>query len=324
MYLNHRLTRLSDLEACYPFVRDRFRYGENVQKTVLALWRTLLNDGCCISQVIEDIDQPEGKRLVGFGMSLLATDRFVEDVKTHLPPFLHLRVLEKWRKGIRPFLKKEEVAKAQAGQGLNVVALHYGWDRKRYDRENFIKIRQFFAQAVLASITGYRVKEFMEEVYDPEEKEIITNLGCDTYRDYAEFLGTRHLPKTVGKNHPYLMGVTLGEARKKVGTSAAAIALLGSPRFRFQASEQEVLRQALADETDEEIAKALGVSLMAVKKRWQGIYDKVEGVDAALLADSQKEDGKKGKTPQRRRRLLRNLRNHPEELWPVPGASGKN
>lgn len=230
-------------------------------------------------------------------------------------------MLEKWKRGIRPFLKKADVTPAQTGRGLNVVALHYGWDFQRYDLENYIKIRQFCTQAFLTLVSGYRVKEFAEEVYEVEERELITNLGCDTYRDYKEFLGTKYLPPAMDKGHPFLMGITAEAARKKPGTAAAAIALLGSPRFNFQPAEQEILKRALLGETDEEIAAALGISLITVKKRWQGIYDKVAAVDSELLAEASEESNESGKIKQRRRYLLKNLRDHPEELWPAV-ASG--
>jgi hypothetical protein len=73
----------------------------------------------------------------------------------------------------------------------------------------------------------------------------------------------------------------------------------------------------LLGESDEEIAKSLGISLITVKKRWQGIYDKVERVDAELLAEASQENQENGKMKQRRRYLLKNLRDHPEELWPA-------
>ena len=156
MYLNYRLTELSDLEACFPYIRDRFHYDEGLKKDILPLWKTLIEEGCCISQVIEDRDQPADRRLVGFGISFFATDRFMAEAKSTLPPFLHLRVLEKWKRGIRPFLKANEVSKAQSGPGLNVVALHYGWDFHRYNLENYIKIRHFCTQAFLTLVSGYR------------------------------------------------------------------------------------------------------------------------------------------------------------------------
>ncbi|HXL73005.1 MAG TPA: hypothetical protein VN963_05200, partial [bacterium] len=86
MYLNYRLTELSDLEACFPYIRDRFHYDEGLKKDILPLWKTLIEEGCCISQVIEDRDQPADRRLVGFGISFFATDRFMAEAKSTLPP----------------------------------------------------------------------------------------------------------------------------------------------------------------------------------------------------------------------------------------------
>ncbi len=317
MYLSYRLTEMADLEPSYPFIRARYRYGVEMEKDVLSLWKTLLEERACVSHVIEDRDQPAGQRHVGFGLTFFATDRFMEEAKTTLPPFLPLRVLEKWKRGTRPFLKKNEVYNAQAGAGLNVLVLHVGWDGQRYNQEGFNKIRQFHIQAFVTLLRGFRCKDFAEEVYDAQERDMILHMGCDLYRDYKEFLGTKYLPKTAGKNHPYLVGVTTKDALKKTGTTTAAIAFMGPPRFHFNSAEQEVLKRALAGETDEEIAKALGLSPITIKKRWQAVYDKVESADQEILGEASREKGDGGKTRQRRRFLLKNLREHSEELWPA-------
>jgi DNA-binding NarL/FixJ family response regulator len=145
---------------------------------------------------------------------------------------------------------------------------------------------------------------------------MILNMGCEIYRDYREFVGTKYLPKTDERHYPYLVGITSEAARKKTGTTTAAIAFMGPARFHFNSGEQEILKRALADETDEEIAQALCLSLITVKKRWQGIYDKVETVDKELLAQASRDTGKNGRLKQRRRFLLKHLREHPYELWP--------
>jgi DNA-binding CsgD family transcriptional regulator len=316
MYLHYRLTEVCDLEFCYPFIQDRYHYDDSFKKDVLSLWKTLLEDGCCLSHVIEDRDQPPGQRHVGIGISMFATDRFMEQAKTDLPPFLPLQVLDKWKKGIRPFLKKEEVREAQAGQGLNMLVLHVGWDGRRYNREGFSKIRQFHIESFVTLLRGFRCKDFAEEIYETQERDMILNMGCEIYRDYREFVGTKYLPKTDERHYPYLVGITSEAARKKTGTTTAAIAFMGPARFHFNSGEQEILKRALADETDEEIAQALCLSLITVKKRWQGIYDKVETVDKELLAQASRDTGKNGRLKQRRRFLLKHLREHPYELWP--------
>lgn len=317
MYLNYRLTELSDLEPCFPFIQNRYHYNDSLKKDILALWKTLLEDGCTVSHVIEDHDQPVGQRHVGLGVTIFVTDRFMEQAKTSLPPFLPLQVLERWKSGIRPFLKKGEVLKAQAGEGLNLLVLHVGWDSRRYNLEGFNRIRQFHIQTFVTLLRGYKCKDFAEEIYETQERDMILNMGCDIYRDYREFVGTKYLPKTDEKHYPYLVGVTSEAARKKTGTTTAAIAFMGPPRFHFNSGEQEILKRALMGETDEEIAGALGLSLITVKKRWRTVYDKVESVDPELLAEASRESCKSGKMKQRRRYLLKNLREHSEELWPA-------
>jgi len=317
MYLNFRLTELADLEPSYPFISDRYHYDDSMKKDILALWETIVGDGGCISHVIEDRDQPVGQRHVGIGITIFVTDQFMNQAKTVLPPFLPLQVLDKWKKGARPFLKKEEALKAQQAGGLNALVLHVGWDGRRYNPEGFGKIRQFHIQSFVTLLRSYRLKDFAEEIYEAKERDMILNMGCDIYRDYKEFVGTKYLPKTNEKNYPFLVGVTSDAARKKTGTTTAAIAFMGPPRFGFNSAEQEILKRALAEETDEEIAEALGVSLITVKKRWRSVYDKVEAVDPEILAEATRGIEEKGKMKQKRRYLLKNIREHTEELWPA-------
>jgi hypothetical protein len=67
------------------------------------------------------------------------------------------------------------------------------------------------------------------------------------------------------------------------------------------------------DEGDEEVAEALGVSGDAVKKIWRRIYERVAAVDHDLVSDvAECSTIIRGK--EKRRRLVRYLRYHLEEL----------
>src|SRR2546429_6039975 len=55
-----------------------------------------------------------------------------------------------------------------------------------------------------------------------------------------------------------------------------------APRFGFSASEQRLLLKAFLGGTDEDLADELGVSLSAVKKAWQSIYERVSACDPEL------------------------------------------
>lgn len=317
MYLTYRNTQLSDLEVCYPFLQARLCYSSETQKHLMKLSRKMTETGSWISMVYEDIDRPEGKRQVAFLETFFAQDWFLKEAKTNFPPFLPLNILEKWKKGFRFILSPKEQSKAQTQEGLNTVLLHWGVDPE-YGQEDYLKIIEYVSQTYVKILARYHLKEYLEEVYGEFERDRLMTFGCQILRDYRENFEARCFKETLGKGHPYLMSVVLPELRderKKLETLAGSWALLGPPRFAFKPNEQEVLKKALDGETDEEIARALGLSLDAIKKRWQGIYAKVEAVDTHFFSGPDgAENGGKGK--QKRRALLKILREHPEELWP--------
>lgn len=320
MYLTYRLAQIPDLEICYPFIQARLQYGPELCKPFLALWKELMEEGCSIALVIEDRDLPPLKTQIGLGFAFFATDRFVEEAKSTLPPYLPLQMLEMPKKGIKPFLSKKEVLNVHSGEGLNIVVTHWGVD-PRYKNEDYLKVIQYMSQSFQEIVKTHRLKEFLEEVYGEFERNRLATFGLSCKRDYREFLGTPHLPsREIGERHPYLMGVVMQEIRReadKTETIAGKQALLGPPRFDFLLKEQEVLKRALIGETDEEIAEGLRLTCVAIKKRWQGIYEKVERVEPAFFSDPpvSRERGS-AKLKKKRRFLLSVLREHPEELWP--------
>jgi len=324
MYLTYRRAQLSDLEDGFPFVAKRYGYDASLRKDMVKLWRALLENDHDPFVVSEDRDKPVGKRVVSFGTSFFAYDWFVQEARTVLPPFLSLRVLEKWRLGQRPFLLKHEILEAQVQEGIHCVAFNWGWAEEGYDPQEVAKIKETQSASFIDLISGYRMKGFTQEVIGLEERDRLANFGVDPWRDYREFLGTQYLPTTMGAGHPYLMGVLMEDVRrdvKKSGTVVHQLAWLGPPRYGFRLSEQVVLKRALLGETDEEIAKGLGLSLVTVKKRWQGLYAKVSEADPELLPEAPGSGTAENPGPkQRRRLLLQNLKTHPEELWPSSGS----
>jgi hypothetical protein len=109
MHLNHRPTQSADLEVCFPLIRDRFLYNTKSARELLSLWRHWFKTRACNSSVVEDWDQPKGKRIVGFGLSFFPPESVARQLKESLPPYLPLRVLEKWRKRSRFFLDREGI-----------------------------------------------------------------------------------------------------------------------------------------------------------------------------------------------------------------------
>jgi DNA-binding CsgD family transcriptional regulator len=90
------------------------------------------------------------------------------------------------------------------------------------------------------------------------------------------------------------------------------------PRFGFIRSEQRLLSCGLDGGTDQEIADTLGISLVAVKKRWRAIYERTGAIAPELAPDLPPGDGRSGERGKaKKQRLLAYVREHPEELRPV-------
>jgi DNA-binding CsgD family transcriptional regulator len=184
-----------------------------------------------------------------------------------------------------------------------------------------VNIAKTQSQSYISTIVRYRLKEIVQEVLDAESRDRLLIFGLDVKRDYQEYLGTKHWPKTREGMSPYLMSVHMEEVKKdanKSGTLAYNHAHIGPPRFGFRINEQEVLKRALHGETDDEIGCWLNLSLPTVKRRWQSIYAKVEAMDPELLGDpAGSKHAEETGAKQRRRYLLKSLKDHPEEFWPT-------
>ncbi len=318
MYLTYRLAEPSDIEVCYPFVRARLGYSPELSKDFIAFGKELIKSGSCITPVWEDRDRPKGRRQIAIGESFFAADWLLNEIKTTLPPFLPLRLLEKWRDGKRLYLNKDKVLKANSGEGLSIVALHWGIDAA-YRGEDYLKIMEVMSQSYQKILCEYRLKEHLEEVYGEYERDRFLSFGAKVQRDYREFTDTKFLSKPIGKGHPYLMGAFFPQVKeegKNLETVVGRLALLGPPRFHFRLKEQEILKLALKGQTDEEMAKALNLSVVTVKKRWLLIYDKVISKDPELFTEYAGTDSEPDKVKQKRRILVKLLQEHPEELWP--------
>jgi DNA-binding CsgD family transcriptional regulator len=308
----HRHLAVNDLDAVFSLLRERFAYRAADRERLVALWRELLRTRSASTVAVEDRRLPVRERLVGFGMSVFATDDFARRARGGLP-LLSRAFLAQWESGERPYLSGKEVAVAQSRDGVNLAILHYGWS-KSVTAEDLPRIQFLQTECFVHEHAGYRIKEYLHEGFGPALKDFLLATGAVLRHDYREKKWRALLSGVAKDDWPYLTGFRADE-RLRVGTFVSMVAAKGGrPRFRFSAGEQDLLTRALEGRSDEELAEALGISPWTVKKRWQAIYIKVDAADAELLAPSHGERGR-----QRRRYLLAYLREHPKELRPFHG-----
>ena len=316
MRLKYRETKLDDLPACLTIIRDGFLYDRTRKRDLLRLWRELLTRRRGHSAVIEDEGRPPGSQLVGFGISGFVTDEFVREAKGGSSPYLARDALERWGQGCSPFLTFEDIRRANSTDGLNSFVMHYG--QERFQRaEDIVFGHQCLLEAFVQANRGYRLKEVIQEVYGETDLREFLSVGASVWTDYAAAFGSGASPSPAPDRRPYLIGAKREEVLKHIRLPSTGVFVYTPPRFYFRNAEQDLLRHALLGATDTELAYRLRISLTAVKKRWNAIYDRVSAVvpDLLGLAESAAPAGRRG--VEKRRRLLVYLRERREELRPV-------
>lgn len=313
MILSYRTARVEDFKVCSQILRERFAFEAGVRERIPEIWRDLYLRGQIIFVVVEDPSFPPESRIVGFGASVFVTDSFIRELQDDPIPYSSRRVIDRILKNESPVLSHLQVQTANSGDGLNLLVLHHSWSQAKLNERQTAFVRMQIVQSFVEYHHGYNLKEIISEVIGKAEIEWIINGSSFRLRDTYEIYYKTH-PLPPPELRSYLIGITRAESYT-ADSVLAPLFIYSPPRFFFRRGEQELLQQALSGKTDEELVNGLGISLSAVKKRWNSIYHRVAGQDAELLPDPPENKGQK-RGAQKKHLLLNYLRRHPEELRP--------
>jgi hypothetical protein len=264
------------------------------------------------------MDQPEGKRLVAFGFAFCVPEAIMDHARSAAPPFLWHWTLSHWRQGRKVWLEKKEARRAQMDGEVSLFAIASA-DVYRYGGVELGRITNMLSVAAARDLSGYRVRHFAMEASDLEMRDRLASHGLSAVRDYHEFRDDAVLRALPVEQRPFLMYADFKRAAEDTllqQTSIGRAALAGNPRYGFSGPEQELMKIALAGLTDQAIAEKLGLSLIAIKKRWEGIYDKVSRWTYLQALEKAGPDAVVAKTG--RRLVLQMMAEHPEEFRPSP------
>ena len=312
-----------DIAACYTLHRSLdLPYSGSSWRALPDMWRALLLEGTMKLSLVEDRTKPLGSRIVSFNAIIFATDEFCSEARSTLPPYLSVELAGKYLSGRLPVLNREQVARANARSGLNVLLCFEGWAYDGLSREQFLALREKQSEALRLAIAGNQVKEFLAAQIGEKNLQWMLDAGTRVRRDYSDCFRKANVPKQESSQWPWLVGLTKEEAFAKPGSNIAGLFIYTPPRFHFNRSQQALLQHALMGGTTEKLADSLSLSPWTVKKRWRAIYERVADVDRELLAPSiacSVHASSRG--AERRRHLLNYLRQHLEELRPYDRRS---
>jgi hypothetical protein len=234
-------------------------------------------------------------------------------------PLISRRVLEEWSAGRRPFLSWDEVARANAGSGLNLVVAYYGQQRGEP------RINAANHEALRLALRGWNLRTYSAEVFahpGRNDRELARTQGYNVLEYPPEAIRAAGIPEEV---RPFLRAATReGSARRENWASYLLFDSYRPPRFAFTLPEQRTIVAALDGATDVAIAQRRNMSLPAVKKHFRNVYDKVADAGAMNVPGTHWPAATNGRGAEIRRHLLSYLREHFEELRPYRAVAVKN
>jgi hypothetical protein len=311
--MHFRPIRKGDLDACAAMLP---RSGGNQAvspASLAALWRELLHEERVGGGVVVE---PSSERVLAFGLTAFVDETFLADYLTAPKPYLSALLYEAVRSQRSLMLDPRDVRQANASGALNFVILHFCLVPNLDTSAGQGAVAAAEAGFRLAH-GGYRVRRMLQEAHGPRELAMLTGAGLRLKSDYAGYFAAHRIAEPPASECPLLMGLYADDPESRtLGTAAASSFHCGEPRFYFSPAEQRVLARAVLDESDEEIAREIGLSIAAVKKIWRRAYERVTDEAPDLLAvDARGPGSTRGK--EKRRNLVRYLRYHLHELRPI-------
>lgn len=325
-----RVRRMSghDSEVAAGWFRAQQPISEVLSRELPNLLKMLIEQRIVTAACVERRDHSRGTwELDGFGLSAFLADAAVSAYYDEPPPFLDMLLLERCRAGETAacFLSAEDIARANAGAGLNLLGLT--WLQSTYDFRlaSGRKLLEMSFQLMIGFHRGYRLQRAMHIGW-ADYAEAMKAAGFAEYKQPASEPDSPYLNHPNGRARLYGRYTAADSQRLLPGSPISYLFTNSRPIFALTAAEQVVVELALADLADAGVAHELGTTVTAVQQRWKRIYQRVTEVDPVFFGDTddQRPDAVRGN--ERRRFVLNYIRNHPEELRPydVSGVVSKN
>jgi DNA-binding CsgD family transcriptional regulator len=290
------------------------RYGD-VLNSLRSVWLSLLGREAFRAYVYKDV-QDSSSLIVGVGCSAIVSSDFLRKVKT--PPFFWIgpELTRRVRDGNSPLLSDKQVREANSKGGVNLVIWEGATHVDYVDRTDLLNS---FLGTFIELHRGFLLNEVVGNGFTRGALAAVMRAGYllvsktdGSYTDTVD--GSIH--DVIGQ--PHIVGLTRELAPGRAGTWASSLFVYQAPRFGFTASEQRLLLTALLGGTDNDLADERGISLSAVKKAWQSIYERVSVCDPELApSPHMSEAGAFERGKMKKQRLIAYLHDHPEELRPA-------
>ncbi len=306
--MRFRLTRREDLAAALGFIPDAFGYSPALRAQLPALWEELMHKGQLGTGVVES-GPPAVPEVVGVGLTVFVDNAYADAELANPRPGLNARLMEAIAAGRSPVLDRRHIAAGNTQGDLTLVALHFA--SPRYADLNLDALRTLAASLDLLRLlaAGHNTRRIIIEVVDETCARFLESAGMAVHADFTAAAA----PGDDGAPVDRHCLMTIECAELAIGSAMWMTLLGGAPRFGFSPAEQKVLFSALLHEADDAISGELCISPDTLSKHWRSIYNRVLMVDPLFFPEDKRAEGR-GRD--KRRRLMRHIQGHMEELRP--------
>lgn len=312
--MHFRLTQPSDFLIARDFIPPAYRYSQQVHEAIPELWSSLLKTGQLTSAVLEEGSNGSA-RVLGVGLSVFVSDDFADSTLSSPAPYLNNRLHEMLLAGDSPLLSLRQIALANQNGGLNLLPLHFCTASVDIGDPDVLRTLSAAQDLFRIMHGGYRVKRVLKEVVNQNLCRFMQSTGMNLECDFVQaqpHLGLENLPAS---ERPYLLSANYCEM--PLGSQMSLMFFTSPVRFHFSPAEQKLLMCAMLRESEDDIARDLGLSPDTLRKQWKSIFHRVIAADPEFFpteSSGKLDEGVRGRG--KRRQLLRYLQMHMEELRP--------
>lgn len=307
-----RKTQAGDLPDCLT-LHPAKNGAEDVGGTLaLKAWRQLFEMTHAARSALVECHRNGKTEIVGFGFAVFVKKSFADAEVQNPRPGLNSRIIESVLGGNSVIAAYDDVRDANTRGDLQQVILDTSWDNTLLNATQRDEVRVLLGRAYQELHAGYRFSRILSELVD--ELDLWHVRGQRSLEVIDRFESYRRAnPDTTWNSERALIAVTVESMRDDPHSVAAELFQHHrQPQFAFTRGEQQLLEAALEGADDASATKSLFVTLPAIKRRWESIFDRV----AAVRPDLCPRDGDGTRGIQKRQRILSYVRNHPEELRP--------
>lgn len=310
-----RPTTAEDVAAIAVWIEAEYPLPASLGRSLSTILLRLLVDEMLHGVAVERIDRAGDRlRLAAFGLSAFLREDVATAYLASPVPYIELTLLDRVRRGERPFLGYEEIAARNAVGGLTLLPLMWlqcSNDRADPETQELLTTCQ---RSFLIQHRGYRLTRILKET--PAER--AGAFASGGFREVCRWLPGTPLPFGGVLAHERVVFEATRADFELSFPSAGAVGQLfpyRPPVCGFTRAEQMILSRALDHHTDLEIARQLALGEAAVAMRWRSIYSRIQALAPEVIGP--KDDAEtKVRGQEKRRRALAYVAANPAELRP--------